>query len=110
MNDMVLIYRILKIFEASMDADEFDATQIAAEKFKISENRLKKLLIQLVRNGYIEGVHVVSSLESVTPSVRIEPNATITLRGIEYLSENSAISKVANTVKAVADTAAQFIP
>lgn len=110
MNDLQMIYRILKILENAMDSDGFDASQISAERLKISENRLKKLLIQLVKNGYVEGIHVVGSLESITPSVRIEPNATITLKGLEYLSENSAIAKVANTVKGVAETASHFIP
>lgn len=110
MNDLKLIYQILKILENAMDSDEFDAESISAERLKISENRLKKLLIQLIKNGYVEGIHVVSSLDSITPSVKIEPNATITLKGLEYLSENSAIAKVAHTVKGVADTATHFIP
>ena len=107
---MQIIYRILKILEASMDSETFDVEQISAERLRISENRLKRLLIQLVKNGYVEGVQVVGSVGGVIPSVRIEPNATITLKGLEYLSENSAIAKVASTVNDVAETAAHFIP
>lgn len=103
MNDFTVIYRILKIFQAAMDYDEFDPDAISAERLKVSENKLDKLLIMLVKNGYIEGVTVKKSVLSPLPEVRIEPSAAITLKGLEYLEDNSMMKKAAKIVKGIAD-------
>lgn len=103
MNDFTVIYRILKIFQAAMDYEEFDPDAISAERLKVSENKLNKLLIMLTKNGYIEGVTVKQSVLSTIPEVCIESSASITLKGLEYLEDNSMMKKAANFVKGVAD-------
>lgn len=106
MNDFTVIYRILKAFQAAMDSDEFDASMISAERLKVSENRLNKLLVQLVKNGYIEGVLLRTYSDSSTPETKILPSATITLKGLEYLEDNSMMKKAAGVLKELKD----FIP
>lgn len=86
-----------------MDYEEFDPDAISATRLKISENRLNKLLIMLVKDGYIDGVTVKQSVLSSAPEVRIESSASITLKGLEYLEDNSMMKKAANFVKGIAD-------
>lgn len=104
MNDFTVIYRILKIFQAAMDLDKFDPAAISANRLKISENRLDKLLMMLAKNGYIEGVEVTQYVDTEVPEITIMPAATITLKGLEYLEENSLMKKAASLAKGIKDT------
>lgn len=106
MNNFTIVYRILKALEASMDSDKFDADAISAERLKITENRRDKLLIQLLNAGYIENLHVKKYVDEVFPTVQILPDTTITLKGLEYLEENSLMSKAKDFIKEAKD----FIP
>lgn len=106
MNNFTIVYRILKALEASMDSDRFDADAISAERLKITESRRDKLLIQLYKAGYIENLHVKTYVGEVFPTVQILPNATITLKGLEYLEENSLMNKAKDFIKEAKD----FIP
>lgn len=106
MNNFTIVYRILKALEASMNSDEFDADAISAERLKITENRRDKLLIQLLNAGYIENLHVKKYVDEVFPTVQILPDTTITLKGLEYLEENSLMSKAKDFIKEAKD----FIP
>ncbi len=104
MNDFTVIYQILKIFQAAMDLEEFDPDVISPNRLKVSENRLSKLLIMLAKNGYIEGITVNRSVLTPVPSVYIESSASITLKGLEYLEDNSMMKKAAKLVKGIKDT------
>ncbi|MBQ8825128.1 MAG: hypothetical protein IJZ64_07890 [Ruminococcus sp.] len=106
MNNFTIIYKILKALESSMDLDEFDIETISAEHLKISENRRNRILIQLHQDGYIENVYIRKFVDDTLPSVQILPNTTITIKGLEYLEENSLMSKAKNVIK----EAKEFIP
>lgn len=106
MNDFTVIYRILKALQKSMDSDEFDEAMIAPERLKISETRRNKLLIQLVKNGYVEGIELRKYKDSSTAEPFILPSATITLKGLEYLEDNSMMKKAASVLKELKD----FVP
>lgn len=105
MNDFTTIYRILKAFQSAMDAEAFDETMISCERLKISENRRTRLLIQLVENRFISGVKVKKYVDENLPTVRIGSDATITLKGLEYLEDNSLMKKAANIIKEVKEMA-----
>jgi hypothetical protein len=106
MNDFTVIYRILKALQKSMDSDEFDEAMIAPERLKISETRRNKLLVQLVKNGYVEGIELRKYQDSSTAEPFILPSATITLKGLEYLEDNSMMKKAAGVLKELKD----FVP
>lgn len=101
MDNFKIIYRILKALEASMDCDEFDAAMISAEKLKISENRWARLLAMLTDEGYISGLSITKSIDGII--VINESNPAITLKGLEYLNENSFMKKAANLAKGISD-------
>lgn len=104
MDNFNIIYKILKALEKAMDYDEFDMDFISAEQLKISENRLIKIWEMLCKAGYVDGVSVKYGAQGdVIVSVS---NPRITLKGIEYLHDNSFMKKAANIAKGIVD----FIP
>lgn len=106
MNDFTVIYRILNAFQKAMDEDSFNSDMISAERLKISENRRRKLLIQLIKNGYIENVEIKKYVDEDTPDIIFSPASTITLKGLEYLEDNSMMKKAKEVMKDIKD----FIP
>ncbi|WP_413778060.1 YjcQ family protein [Caproicibacterium sp. XB1] len=101
MDNFRILYKILRILEKAMDVEEFDSSTISAESLKISEARWCNLMEMLSDEGYVKGVHVSRPLDNeVLVSVS---NPRITLKGLEYLQENSLMKKAANLAKGVAD-------
>lgn len=103
MDNFVVIYKILKALEASMDFDEFDIRLISPERLGITKERRDKLLIQMQKEGYISGISVVQYVNLASPSVDIPNSISITIKGLEYLAENSLMTKAANLAKGVAE-------
>lgn len=99
MDNFKVIYRILKALEASMDCDEFDMDMISHEKLGITQNRWITLMRQLVKSGYIDGIAVSISADGI-PTVSVS-NPCITLKGLEYLEENSLMQKAARLAKGI---------
>lgn len=102
MDNFKIIYKILKILEKYMDVVDFDKQLISHESLGISENRWTRIMEMLVNEGYITGVRLIKADGQTIPFVRIM-DVTITLKGLEYLEENSLMKKAANLVKGVAD-------
>ena len=101
MNNFNIIYKILKALEQSMDYEEFDSGLISPEALGITKERRDKLLVEMQNEGYISGVYVKQYIRggSIVKSDRPE----ITIKGLEYLSENSMMKKAANLLKGVAE-------
>lgn len=100
MEDFRIIYRILKFLQQSMDFEEFDSENFTAERFGTNPNRFQALLIQLQKAGYIEGLNIVQYIRqpvSIQPPMR----PSITLKGLEYLQENSLMKQAAAFAKGI---------
>ena len=100
MDDFRIIYRILKHLRDAMDFEEFDSEGFTAQRFGTNENRFHALLIQLQESGYIdnlEEVRYTRAPQSIQPPIA----PRITLKGLEYLSENSMMKKAADIAKGV---------
>lgn len=82
------IYRILSILEKAMDYEAFDVSRLSAANLNITEPKRKAILAMLLQNGYVEGLE----------------NIRITLKGLEYLEENSLMKKAASLAKGIAET------
>lgn len=108
MDNFNIIYKILKQLEKAMDYDELDMDFVSAEHLKISENRLMKIWEMLSKEGYVEGIYVKYGVQG--DMVTSVSNPRITLKGIEYLSENSLMKKAANTAKGIIEAGAKLIP
>lgn len=101
MNNFKIIYRILKYLEAALDVTAPDMTPIKAESLGLTEERWKSLMLMLHKEGYIEGLSYKQYVgeESV---MRVE-KVKITLKGLEYLEENSLMQKIKNAAMDVVD-------
>jgi hypothetical protein len=82
---------------------EFDPDSISAETLGVNEERWRACIKMLVDNGYIEGVTIKTYVcEKIgTPDVT---SAKITLKGLEYLQENSMMKKMYRTAKGIKET------
>lgn len=102
MDNFKMIYRILKIMEKSMDLEEFDKSAISCDALGISEPRWCRIMAQLVKSGYVSGIEVWNAMEVEYPRVSLV-RPELTLRGMEYLQENSFMKKAADVAKGVID-------
>ena len=102
MDNVRIIYRILKTLEVSMDAEEFDRCSISAETLRVSEQRLLSLLRMLVEAGLIEGVHI--DVDAVGNFMVSESRPRLTLKGLEYLNENSLMQRAMKMAKGIKDS------
>lgn len=104
MDNFKIIYRILKHLESAMDFAHTDKEAISHQRLNISYERWEQLLIMLQVNGYIEGILYTQTLSDDKPHL-VEPiRPRITLKGLEYLNENSMMQKAANLLKGIKDT------
>lgn len=103
MNNFTVIYKILKSLEDAMDFEKFDIELISPERLGVTKERRNKLLMEIQKNGYIDGLIIRQWIGSPSPCICEPINITITLKGLEYLSENSMMKKAANIAKGVID-------
>lgn len=101
MDNFKVIYRILRYLEKAMDLDEPDMDKISAEALRLTEQRWLAIVEMLAEEGYVDGISVKRSLDGI-PTVSVS-RVRITLRGLEYLQENSLMQKAANLAKGVVD-------
>ena len=101
MDNFKVIYRILRYLEKAMDYDEPDMAFISAEHLKITEKRWLSIMEMLVRESYIVGIDIKRSADGET-CVSIS-DVRITLKGLEYLQENSLMQKAENLAKGIVE-------
>jgi hypothetical protein len=101
LDNFKIIYKILKILEAAMDYEELDMDALSPERLGITENRFNAIIIILIDSGCIKGVNVIKSIGGT--SLRMD-EAQITLKGLEYLNENSTMKKMANLAKGIKES------
>ena len=101
MDNFKIIYKILSTLEKSMDLEQCNMECISPEKLKISEERWNKYIEMLLDAGYIKGVRIQ---KYVTGNTSIDADdIRITLKGLEYLSENSIMQKMYKAAKGITD-------
>ena len=100
MNDnFKCIYKILKTLEKAMDYPEFDISQISHEKLGVSLERWARYLEMMADVGYIKGIRVYTDC---TDEICVENEGIrITLKGLEYLTENSIMQQMYRIAKGV---------
>ena len=101
MDNFRAIYRILKYLETAMDYDEIDPERLSAESLGVSENRRSALLEMLVREEYVDGIGLKRPADGAATISMSSPR--ITLKGLEYLHENSVMNKMAAVAKGIVE-------
>ena len=93
MNDnFKCIYKILKTLEKAMDYPEFDTSQIDYHSLEVSKERWSRYIEMMSDTEYIKGVKINRYINGET-DVDIS-DIRITLKGLEYLSENSIMQRL----------------
>lgn len=108
MEDFRIIYRILRILQKSMDLEEFDQNSISAEALGLSVPKWSRLMAMLLKEGYISGGETWNAMECGYPRVALT-RPELTLKGLEYLEENSLMRKASDLAKGIVDTASNII-
>ena len=99
MDNFKAVYRILSALEKAMDLPEFDISQISASALGVSEQRWARYIEMMVDVGYIKGVSIQSG---ITNELMIEADdMRITLKGLEYLQENSIMQRIYKAAKGI---------
>lgn len=102
MNDnFKCIYKILKTLEKAMDYSEFDTSQIDYHSLEVSKERWSRYIEMMSDVGYIKGIKITSYINGET-SVDIK-DIRITLKGLEYLSENTIMQRLYKSAMGVKD-------
>lgn len=102
MDNFKIIYRILRSLEKAMDLEEFDKDLISKERLELSEARWCRIMALIVEEGYVKGVEVWNSFDCTYPRVCVA-RPKITLKGLEYLEENTFMKKAADMAKGIAE-------
>ncbi len=87
-----LAYKILKALENG----EHPATSLQPEVLGCSPSKLGQVLKSLIAEGYIRNVRIYTDILG-TPIADVS-KAEITLKGAEYLNENSVMKKIGSAV------------
>lgn len=97
MDNFKAVYKILSALEKAMDLPEFDVSQIGAEALGVSSERWARYIEMMADVGYIKGVFMKRDIMGDT---HIDAkNMRITLKGLEYLQENSIMQKLYQAAK-----------
>ena len=99
MDNFKAVYKILSTLEKAMDLPEFDVSIIGANKLGVSEERWARYIEMMADVGYIKGISIS---KDVTGSLDVEAESMrITLKGLEYLQENSIMQKIYKAAKGI---------
>lgn len=98
-----IIYIILSTLEKAMDKEFFDVDRLSAANLDITEPKRKAILAMLLKSGYIEGFKMTRHIGDPTPNIEGLEGIRITLKGLEYLEENSLMQKAARLAKGIAE-------
>lgn len=99
MDNFKVIYKILRTLEKNMGNEKFSVSAISAEKMGISFERWEQLMIMMQDDGYIKGVVVSRSLEDKYRHISDPIFPEITIKGMEYIAENSFMAKAKELLK-----------
>ncbi len=103
MDNFKIIYKILKILEKYMDYESVPSELISHDVFEISKERWSRILKMMIDTGLIGGIRCIEADGSTVPIIKLY-NPSITLKGLEYLEENSMMKKAAELVKGIKET------
>lgn len=96
------VYKVLKRIHAAEQLDETDPDMFAPEVFDIDAAQRDRIMAMLQAEGLINGVIVRKYVGQRRETVLIDWQALeVTLKGLQYLEENSAMRKAAEEAKGI---------
>lgn len=101
MDNFKAVYKILTALEKAMDLPEFDIMEVGPERLGVSSERWSRYIEMMADVGYIKDVSIY---RNVLGELQVEAkNVRITLKGLEYLQENSVMRKIYNAAKGITE-------
>lgn len=101
MDNFKAVYNILSALEKAMDLPEFDLEVISPEVLGVSKQRWARYLEMMADVGYIKGIRISKNINGEIQIHNVD--VKITLKGLEYLQENSMMQKIYKTMKGIKD-------
>lgn len=98
-----LIYKILETLDEKLDDNNPDFSGIKHESLGVTRERWAYTLEMMQESGLIKGVSFTRTGKDRAPTIVLIEKMQITLRGINYLAENSTTSKIINAAKLLKD-------
>lgn len=99
MDNFKVIYKILRTLEKNMGNEQFSVSSISAEKMGIPFNRWEQLMIMMQDEGYIRGIVFSRSIEDRYRHISEPIFPEITIKGLEYISQNTFMAKAKELLK-----------
>jgi DNA-binding Lrp family transcriptional regulator len=99
---MDIIQDILEHLDKSMDDETVDVKPISPEALGISQARWSRIIEMMLESGLIDGFSPIHRLGSSYQALKAV-NPRITLRGIQFLAENSNMAKFYRAAKEIKD-------
>ncbi len=97
----VVIFKILAyIYDCMKSGKPVDKSVIECEPLEIPESYWTQIMRELVEHGYVSGITVKST---TAKDIVLLSDPKVTLDGVEFLMENSMMSKAARLVADAGD-------
>lgn len=103
MDNFKAVYKILTALEKAMDLPEFDIEQINHDALGISPERWARYIEMMADVGYVKGVEIHRNVLGET--IVKYKDMRITLKGLEYLQENSIMAKIQKAAQGITEVA-----
>lgn len=106
MDNFKAVYRILSELEKAMDAPECDISKFDHEQLGVTRLRWIRYIEMMQDIGYIKGAEIkVNIFDEILLDAK---DLEITLKGLEYLQENSIMQRMYKTAKGIKDVIPGF--
>ena len=99
MDNFKAVYKILSSLEAQMDLEKANIELFSPEQLGVSRERWNKYIEMMADVGYIKGVRIARTVTG--DSVINDDGIQITLKGLEYLQENTIMRRIYNAAKGI---------
>lgn len=94
MDDFKIIVRILAAIRTAEGKGEFDTALVDEKVIKAPTAKRDALAMKLQAEGYVKGLFVVDDIDNAPTAVMWQySRPEVTLAGLAYISENSALQK-----------------
>jgi len=103
LGDFQVIYKILRLLQKNRGREDFDYAQISAQAMKLDFADWEQLMIEMQEDGLIRGLVYVQTLSDKFPHITEPIRPAITLKGLEYLAENSAMNKAKEMLRMIGE-------
>lgn len=103
MDNFKAIYKILRLLDKHKGDESFDYALISAKAVKLDYAAWEQLLIEMQIAGYIRGIVYSKSLTDKFPHIAEPIEPCITIKGMEYLANNSMMSNAKELLRTVGD-------